>query len=140
MKVERIIFIVSIVLFLIKLNFTGKIINNLFVIYFSILSLIYLFGSNFILRVKKYNNIFFSTLAGMIYSIVLIGTIFKLMNWDNFSIYTKTGSFLNLILLLMLIIFYYKNEGEKKEYYKSIIKRSSIFMALLIILFFYKYR
>lgn len=137
LKTEKIIFIIFLLALILKVTDTPG--GNLFsIITLMPLSLLYFPFGFYFLSDKKVDNttIAFSVISGFLLSTLVIGDLFKLMNWSGATLILVIG----LISCLPIAVISYLRYSQPKNlehvtYYKNIFIRVLVFTILGLILF-----
>ena len=137
LKTEKIIFIIFLLALILKVTHTpgGKIFS---IITLMPLSLFYFPFGFYFLSDKKVDNttVAFSVVSGLLLSTLVIGDLFKLMNWSGATLVLVVG----LVSCLPIAIISYLRYSQPKNlehvtYYKNIFIRVLVFTLLGLISF-----
>lgn len=100
------------------------------------LSIIYFPGGFYFLRIGETSTreIIVSILAGMVFSVVVMGILFKMMFWPGRTVMLSSGVLFLVAILAVLVLLRPKNNEGATQFYISMLIRA---MALLMLCSFF---
>lgn len=105
------------------------------------LAIIYFPGGFYFFSDKtiKRSNVGLSVIAGLFFSIIAIGMLFKLFKWPYSEIYLLAGMIAGGLLIPLIFFLKSKAVEELKSYYSTMLIRSLILSPAAVLFYFYPF-
>ncbi|MFL9845026.1 hypothetical protein [Flavobacterium rhizosphaerae] len=108
-------------------------VNIVVVTFLALLSLVYFFTGFLLFRPKGTWQVVGSIVAGITFSILVIGILFKFMFWPGGSAMLFPGIVLALLVAIICVVKYF---ATKQAFYKNIVLRCGIYVIITMFFLF----